>query len=400
QHSEWRYLLIGGLSAGMAVITKGPVALLLIGLSFFVYWVLQRFRMFFSIGHILAFGLSSLLASALLYGIETIKNGPWFITEFIKYNYRLYNIPDAGHGGFPGYHFVVLLVGCFPASLFCIRAMGPMPAANPVQSDFRRWMIILFWVVLIVFTIVKSKIVHYSSLCYFPLTFLAAVAIYEMVQGRMRFPKWIKIGTGVLGILIGIVPLILPYMAQHKEQYLRPLLSKDPFALKNLDAEVHWTGTEWLVGVFVIAYIITVLLLWKRQRLVQGFTLLLGGTAFTVMFILWGFIGRVELFSQGAAISFFESLAGKDVYVIPFGYRTYAHYFYPKLQPENKPKFYYAEDKDRGPDEWREFLLTQPQPKDVYVISKINKTDGLEKYPALKKIGEQNGFVFYKKEKG
>ncbi len=39
-------------------------------------------------------------------------------------------------------------------------------------------MLILFWVVLILFTIVKTKIVHYSSLCYFPLTFIGAWWLY------------------------------------------------------------------------------------------------------------------------------------------------------------------------------------------------------------------------------
>jgi hypothetical protein len=45
------------------------------------------------------------------------------------------------------------------------------------RNDHRRWMVILFWVVLILFSIVKTKIVHYSSLCYFPLTYLAALQL-------------------------------------------------------------------------------------------------------------------------------------------------------------------------------------------------------------------------------
>ena len=37
-------------------------------------------------------------------------------------------------------------------------------------------MMVSFWVVLILFSIVRTKIIHYSSFCYFPLTYLAAWA--------------------------------------------------------------------------------------------------------------------------------------------------------------------------------------------------------------------------------
>ena len=43
---------------------------------------------------------------------------------------------------------------------------------------------ILFWVVLILFTIVSTKIVHYSSLAYFPLSYLASVEIQKLQFGK------------------------------------------------------------------------------------------------------------------------------------------------------------------------------------------------------------------------
>jgi 4-amino-4-deoxy-L-arabinose transferase-like glycosyltransferase len=59
----------------------------------------------------------------LWYGIEIMQNGTWFVEEFIRYQIRLFQTKDAGHGGFPGYHVVVLLLGCFPASVFALRAL-------------------------------------------------------------------------------------------------------------------------------------------------------------------------------------------------------------------------------------------------------------------------------------
>ena len=395
--SQWYYLLSGGLLAGMAVLTKGPVGLLIIGLCFFVYWALQRFRLFFNFWHISVFVAASTLVSLLWAGSETLANGPWFITEFIIYNYRLFSTPDAGHGGFPGYHFVVLFFGCFPVSLFAVRAMYRPAPDEPQVLHFRTWMLVLFWVVLILFSLVKSKIVHYSSLCYFPLTFLGALTVYNIITEKIKLPAYIKVGTVITGLIIALVPAVLPFLAQ-RPQILRSLLSKDPFAVANTEAQVHWTGFEWLVGPFLAVAVLLALYFWNREKWERGFAFLFGGTACTVVLILWAFIGRIELFSQGAAVSFLESLADKDCYVLTIGYRSYAQYFYARLQPENKPQFYYRDNKDRGPDEWRDFLLTQPQKKDVYVITKITETHEAEKFPLLQRVGAANGFVFYYKK--
>jgi TRAP-type mannitol/chloroaromatic compound transport system permease small subunit len=51
---------------------------------------------------------------------------------------------------------------------------------------------------MILFTIVKTKIVHYSSLTYFPLSFLAAYFVYELSNNRAeikRYLLWILLLT-------------------------------------------------------------------------------------------------------------------------------------------------------------------------------------------------------------
>ena len=72
------------------------------------------------------------------------------------------------------------------------------------QREFRRWMLILFWVVLILFSVVQSKIVHYSSLCYFPLTYLAALTLMQLEERKIQFSIWLT----ALGITISISMLM------------------------------------------------------------------------------------------------------------------------------------------------------------------------------------------------
>ncbi len=111
-------------------------------------------------------------------------------------------------------------------------------------------MLFLFWVVLILFTIVKSKIVHYSSLCYFPLTFLAATSVYNLIEGRIAFNKWMKTGIAFIGGIYALLLIALPWIMMHPER-LSPLFN-DPFAQGNLEAAVSWTGWEMLPGIWLL----------------------------------------------------------------------------------------------------------------------------------------------------
>jgi hypothetical protein len=329
---------------------------------------------------------------------ETMRNGPWFITEFITYNFRLFSTPDAGHGGFPGYHFVVLLVGCFPASFFYIHSYHKGKSDNPEQKDFGLHMAILFWVVLILFSIVKSKIVHYSSLCYFPLTFGTALSLYYFIKSGNPITWWIRIPIATIGTILGLLVMAFPFLTSNT-QFLKPLLAKDPFAVANLDTEIHWDGWEWMVGVFVLSVVVAFLFFAARSDNRKAIISLFGGTALMTVFILWALIGRIEAFSQGTAIDFFESLAGKDCYVLTYNYRSYAQYYYPRLEPKNKTFLKYPEKYSESMDIWRDSLLTHPTSKVVYVITKINRKEGLENYQTLHPLWERNGWSVWKKSK-
>lgn len=418
---KWRYLFLGGFWIGMGILTKGQTAYLIAVLTMGVYWVSQRFRMYVSVPQFLFFTLSAAFVMLTWYGLETWKNGTWFIEEFNKYQYRLFSTPDAGHRGFPGYHFVVLLIGCFPASVFAIRAFWKMPAEPyRYRADFRRWMKYLFWVVLILFTIVKSKIVHYSSMCYFPLTFLAALTMDKIMAGEISLNRWMRFGLWAIAGIFILAVFAMPFLAMNIG-VLKPLFN-DPFAQANLDADVRWTGWEvipgvWLLGVMAAAFYFfgkstdrevssarneqvtsrNSLLTrdvtpsfrrddTSRQR---GFQILFIGTGIFVLLTLIFFIKRIEGYSQRAAIDFFESKVGQDCYVVPHGYRSYAHLFYTR-----KPKVTNEKSYDRS------WLYTGDIDKDVYVSVKIHRAHEVAGIPGMEEIGRKNGFVFFRRKAG
>lgn len=392
KHRYGWYLFLSGLFIGLGILTKGPVAYLIAGLTFFVYWVYQRFRFYVNAPQFLFFTLAALLVTGIWLGLETLLHGPDFMYEFNRYQVRLLSTPDAGHRGFAGYHFVVLLVGCFPASIFAIRAfLKQPPEENAHQQDFRRWMKFLFWTVLLLFSLVQTKIVHYSSMCYFPLTYLAAVTIYKLINGQIGFHRWMRLGLIAIGGLFVLVVFALPFLGMQIE-LLKPLFAKDPFAQGNLEADVRWTGFEILPGLFLL---LTLVFSFRRfrdgRRIVQGFQVLFGGTAIFVLLTLIFFIARIEGYSQRAAVEFFTEKAHEDCYLAVHGYKSYVHLFYGAPAGPGQACFQDAACMER--------LLEGPIDKPVYIATKVHKVDELKKMGNLREVSRKNGFVFFVREK-
>lgn len=381
------HLALAGLFLGLAIMTKGPVAILVSGISLSIWLIWNRFRNF-----------PDWKGLVLLIFFAGFTGGIWFIllfmqgngkifTDFIVYQIRLFQTQDAGHGGPFYYHFVILFIGCFPASIPAIaRLAGPSAG----KTSFEFWMKIMFWVTLILFSIVKTKIVHYSSLCYFPLTFLAAEQVYRMVEEKsLTWKKWMGWLIGTIGGIIALALTLVPYLMKNKDHYFTPATVKDPFAYANLQANVLWSGWEMLVGIGLFVFLITGLIFLRRHQMTQGILALSIGVVITLTGAAAVILPRIEGYSQNAAITYFESLEGKDVYVHTLGYKSYAHLFYAKTKPSHHPRHH--------DENW---LTREDADKTVYFISKNKvKDEYLGYYPELKVIGEKNGFVFYVRER-
>ena len=122
---------------------------------------------------------------------------------------------DAGHGGFLLYHFIVVLIGVFPASLFMIASLKREKNPDPAIRHYYVWNLILLLTVLILFTIVKTKIVHYSSLAYLPLSFLAATYLHTRIERSERLPSWLTVTTGVLVLFFALIMIIFSFIEKN-----------------------------------------------------------------------------------------------------------------------------------------------------------------------------------------
>lgn len=197
------FALYAGFFSGMAVLTKGPVGLLDVLLAVGVYMIIKRTFWVLRFKEWLLFFLALGVVSIAWFGYELVTNGPFFLQEFIIYQIRLFKTQDAGHGGPFYYHFFVILFGCFPMSYFAFLGLKNNPEDSDKRKQFRLWSIISFAVVLVLFSIVKTKIVHYSSFCYFPLSYLAATGVERVLNGSKRINGFLYTTIIITGVIIG-----------------------------------------------------------------------------------------------------------------------------------------------------------------------------------------------------
>jgi 4-amino-4-deoxy-L-arabinose transferase-like glycosyltransferase len=373
-----RWFLISGVWIGLAVLTKGPAGFGIAVICWGAAWLAGRCRPIARRGDIVVFGLAAGATAALFYGTETLLHGTWFLREFISYHLRLFATSEAGHGQPFYFHPVVLLLGCFPASVLAIR--GFFMARTATNADFSRWMAILFWVVLIAFSIVKTKTALYSSLCYFPLTYFAALHCSRLVRGECTWQRRWSVALLCVGVAIGLALIGLPQLLVHK-QIILPHIA-DRFTVGCLERPVAWSGFESLAGAFWLLVMGAGVLLCARRRARAGlFTMLIGG-ALAIPVVMLVLTPKIEDHFQGAPITFYTSLAGQDCYIKPL-FKTYAHLFYGRTQPRKNPA---SAD--------REWLLSGPVDRPAYFVARIYNGEELARKYGLRILRIDGGFVF------
>lgn len=326
-----------GVCAGLAVLTKGPVALGLIGLTGVAYFGVEGMH------RLPSRQFRTLLVSALIFSVFALGIGfSWYIWiareqggglfgQFVSYQLRLLQTGDAGHGQPWYYHPLVLLFGCFPATAFLFESRPSSSQGTP-SASFDRLMVILAAVVVVVFSLVKTKIVHYSSMAWLPITFLAAHRILGVLEVGGVFRRARSL-IFVLALPLGLASIGLPlfgWMGSHFESWIH-----DPFVLACFRGANPWRGWEflpgvlWLGGVYWIGWR-ALRSGWCRVKVISLFV----GTAIFASSVFWILLPRLEQYTQGPYIQFLQERRGQRIDVE--GFKSFAHLFYADRVPETK----------------------------------------------------------------
>lgn len=410
-HNKIKNIFFSGLFSGLAILAKGPVGLLLVLLPCSIYFLTSRKKI--SLKNILIFIFTVIIVSSPWYIIELINKGPWFLIEFIQYQIELFSKPVAGHQQPVFYHFVIVLFGCIPFSFFALRNIF---IDSKSDLKFEKMMRICFWTVLVLFTIVTTKIVHYSSMAYIPLSFLGSLEFYKIIKGK-RFNKVLKLLLFLLSSIIAIVLSLFIYLLIYKKEIIMSFSDDTQFkTLLNLN--LSWQGWEWTIPLIIAFSSLLWIIKFKFNPLksLAIYSLLIGLSFSLISYFI---IPKIEFAIQGTAVSFYRDISKEKKYLTTVGFKSYAPYFYSEVDHLKKvdklfqkkseilKKYFSANSlndlnrlqKNKFNGYVLSWLIKGDVDRTVYFVSKKSKPILLlQNSKNLELIKDQAGYQFYKRE--
>ncbi len=366
-------LLFSALFIGLATLTKGAVAIWVSMLTAATYLFANRGRLRFEITEVIWWlaGITIVITIWLSFSLKA--NGLAFVMQFFRYQFHLYRSGEMWYGYPDFFHFVILLIGVFPASALIFSSFKRSVHDSQTQNSFKKWMIYLLIIVLVTFTFLHTKVIHYSSLGYFPITFLAAYYLDKLLDGneRWRWPQTIP----VLGIAILIVGVFTGgvFIIQSPELFTGYI--HDEFSRQCLYAKVYWSDWDIRFGIiYLVAILVAVALMYRRQVRWGTYVLLISSALFINTVTIFIF-PRMEKYAQGALIEFLEQKQQEDCIVDAIGLNSYTASFY-----SNRPA-----------------PASSDTAKIHYVVSPITNAGQIQlQNPGLQELYRKNGWVFWK----
>jgi len=202
---------------GFGVLTKGPIALVVVAGTLFIYLLLNR-RWLTLKSMILAWKgwLLLLLVALPWYVLQVILFGQEFINEFFGvHNVGRFMNPMEGHSGSPFYYVIALIFLTLPFFPLLVQSILPWYRWSKTSS---LWQVMAIWflLVFVFFTLAATKLPHY--LMYGVPPVLLAMAYYARQYGT----RW-GLGASLLVMagLFAIMPWLIEWgMATEKNPYL------------------------------------------------------------------------------------------------------------------------------------------------------------------------------------
>ena len=389
-----RNAVIAGVFTACAVMTKGPVGYGLVMLSTAVAWFFLRTTYTIPWRQVILGSVVTVVLGSLWFLVDFVQNGPWFVEQNIAYQIRLLTTGDAGHEQPFWYHPVVVLIGCFPASLLLFGGLKMIAEETGEQRDMRVAMIVLLTVVLVVFSVVKTKIIHYSSLTYLPLTYLAAIYLERWLDGRAQWRWWNTATVWLFGAVWSALAFLVLWAFMDKDWLMSLPSFRDPFLRSAIQRDVTWFGFEPYIGLLIIVGVAVSTILRKREKQFASVATLFGSVALFVWLVLPFVAPRIEPYTQGAALDFYESKVGQDVYIQPLSFKTYAHLFYQR-KPFGLSEESGVRSQEKSGLSWQEWLLNGQIDRPAFFVCKVNNAAQWRDHENLEELYEEGGFVFF-----
>jgi len=205
--TPWLALVLFGFFLGLAVLAKGPAAIILSGGAIF-FWALftKRWRDAFRVLHPIA--LASFCLTALPWYILCARRNPDFFRIFIiEHNFKRYLTPEFQHIQPFWFYIPILALGLLPWTLSSFIYLKDAATSwreggwlNSPGLFFACWAIFL----VVFFSVSKSKLPGYILPAILPLQILAAHRVSLRASKTQPADRWIAITSGVTLMTLSI----------------------------------------------------------------------------------------------------------------------------------------------------------------------------------------------------
>jgi 4-amino-4-deoxy-L-arabinose transferase-like glycosyltransferase len=205
--TRWTAVLFFGIFLGLAVLAKGPAAIILCGGAVF-FWALftKRWRDAFRLFHPAA--IAAFCVTALPWYILCARRNPDFFRIFIiEHNFKRFLTPEFQHIQPFWFYAPVLLIALFPWSIAYVALLvQARRAPNRAEWINSPGLFLGSWAVfpIVFFSFSKSKLPGYILPAVLPLGLLLAQAISFCVLKIVPGDRWLKTGIGLPLITLGI----------------------------------------------------------------------------------------------------------------------------------------------------------------------------------------------------
>ena len=262
------WLSLASVCLGLAVLSKSPVGGVIPLIAFGCSRIgIRAWQVPWS--HFLLCAGLSLLVTLSWYFANAVAQGMDFVRDQVLWQWKMAVRPMEGHEGPWFYHWGVAVVGLMPWTPLLLLdwrlLKNDAPRMRPLLWFCWGWVL----VVLVLFSVARTKLPHHSSSIYLPLTLLIAVLVDRHLSSRTPFPKRVPLVLALLGGALTAFFVALPHAAQ---RYVEGLV---PGHQLEWSVAVYWVGAV-LGGLFLLG----VVLFW-RQRVAPALITL------TVAMVVW-----------------------------------------------------------------------------------------------------------------
>jgi 4-amino-4-deoxy-L-arabinose transferase-like glycosyltransferase len=298
------YVILSGLFAGLALLANGPVSVLIIYMVVLIKFMSQRFLPVVAWWHMILHFVVLLVPMAIWSVLLLAHGQSAYLNHFLLEQLSIFQTLENGIEGVPGFHFVVLILGCFPASIFALQSVFNKSGGPEYQREFKRWMLVLLWVVVGIFTLLKMKLIHYSSLAYFPVTYLAALSMYRIVRGEWLFKPWMTRMTIVLAAILSFFSLAAAFIAKNPHRIL-PFLESRPELRETIKSDFYWFHVECLLGPILLLFAFLFVGQIQKQPARSLYFFFAGVVVLTIVKVVV-FVGKFEKLTQQDYVAFLK----------------------------------------------------------------------------------------------